>query len=67
MNPEEIHQPDHDVEFYQRGVRSRNIMSVREAQEMLDSELERGRLTSDQYDSFWLGWHESATKIVPLY
>lgn len=56
--PAAIYQPQPVVNqtWYENGKRCRSTMSLREAQRALDG---NPNLTSDEYDSFWLGWQSS--------
>ena len=49
-------QPAVDQTWYENGRRCRSTMSQGDAQRALD---ENPSLTSDEYDSFWMGWHSA--------
>ena len=49
----DYNQPILDEKFFKSGKKSSKFMKINEAQETLDGIKE---LTSNQYDSFWLGW-----------
>lgn len=53
MNDYNEYQTLLDEKFFKNGKSCRKFMKINEAQKALD---ENKDLTSNQYDSFWLGW-----------
>lgn len=56
MNNYDYGQPIIDEKLFKNGNNCRTKMTENEAQKQLDLLVESNKLTSDQYDSFWLGW-----------
>lgn len=55
-NYEDYNQPVIDEKFFKNGKNCRTKMKEKEAHKQLELLVESNKLTSDQYDSFWLGW-----------